>query len=136
MRQEMDFVGVGVGNYQICFDENFVVPLNAMQEDKIIYTDKKNYIVLRHAFVDLSMFAKLSKMHDNKIKLVNCNHIDMLEDGEFGLISSSFTSCNLKYVSWENDCESFSSCKIVIEFDNMDAFRKIEKCTKEGVILK
>lgn len=137
MAQEYSFVNVGVGNYQICFDEDFIIPLNYIQEDNVICTDKKNFIVLRHAFVDLQAFSKISRMHNNKIDHVNCIHINYIYDEDrYELVSSKLLGCSLKYIVWENECNEASSCKIVIEFEEMDAVTKAEACDRDGSLLK
>ncbi|HHX66467.1 MAG TPA: hypothetical protein GX708_00220, partial [Gallicola sp.] len=57
MQKELEkYVIKGVGNYQLCAIKkngsySFIVPLNYIQEDKIIKSKNKQFLVLRHAII-------------------------------------------------------------------------------------
>lgn len=127
MKYEKDeYVISGVGNYQFYFD-NFILPFNKMQEDKIIHTDKKNFLVLRHATIDFDSVEKIFRRFNNTVKQINMNHIGyMIPGSNKKLVSSRINNAKLKYIAIENECDGASAYKIVLEFDDIEFARKIE----------
>lgn len=122
-----EYVLHSVGNYQLCFNKHFIIPLNKIREDKIIHTSKKNFLVLRHATLELDKVNEVFNIVDNSINQINMNHIGrVVETDEDKMISSQINNAQLRYISIENEATSFADYKIVIEFDNIQFGTKIE----------
>jgi len=122
-----EYIPNGVGNYQLCFDGGYVLPLNKMIEDRLIHTPKTNFLVLRHATVDYEILQRMIKSNNNIVRKVNFNHdAYLLNDRKVYRIKSSVYNADLKYVSLENKVGEHSTFKIVLEFKNED----IDLCHK------
>lgn len=132
-KEKDQYVTRGVGNYQICVlrdNENysFIVPLNFMQEDKIIYTNKNKFLVLRHVFIEDKEFLNFIFNNNQEICVdVNSNHqVYKYEDYNNIYMAKSKFKGKIRYISVENNLESSSEYKIIIELSESDLFYKIE----------
>lgn len=127
----------GVGNYQIGVlkdDEkySFIVPLNLMQEDKIICTNKNKFLVLRHAFIEDKDFLNFIFNNNQEINVdINANHeIHTYKDYQNVYRAKSKFKGKIKYISIENSLGSASGYKIVIKLIETDLFYSIENINK------
>ena len=120
-----------VGNYQIgVLTDNekysFIIPLNFIQEDKIICTNKNKFLVLRHAFIEDKDFLNFAFNSNQEICVdINSNHEAYInEDNQNVYMAKSKFKGKIKYVSIENSLDSASGYKIIIELTESDLFYK------------
>ena len=119
--EDKEYSIMGVGNYQLCFSKHCIIPLNRMQEDKIILAKTKKFLVLRHATFDFEYLTRIFRMHGDKIERINMSHEGMmLADNNKKVISSIIKNAKLRYVAQEGECAEFAGLKIVIEFDHIE----------------
>jgi hypothetical protein len=116
------YVIKGVGNYQLCItkDNNnpsFVVPLNYIQEDRIIKSKSKQFLVLRHVIVEDIDFINFVANTTNDILFnIYSNHklIKVSDDYTEYRGESNFKG-KLVYMNIEQNIDSYSTYKIIIE---------------------
>jgi hypothetical protein len=122
----------GVGNYQICIlkdseNHSFIVPLNLIQEDKIISSNKNKFLVLRHAVVEDKDFLNFVFNNNQDIFAdINSNHeVYLLNEGEKAYRAESKFKGKIKYIRMENSLDTMSGYKIVIELNESKLFYNI-----------
>lgn len=132
-KEKDQYITRGVGNYQICVLKDnekyfFIIPLNFMQEDKIIYTNKNKFLVLRHAFIEDKEFLNFALNSNQEIYVdINSNHeIYKYKDYQNIYRAKSKFKGKIKYISIENSLDSASGYKIVIELIESDLFYNIK----------
>lgn len=126
-KEKDQYIVRGVGNYQICVlkdngNHSFIVPLNLIQEDKIISANKNKFLVLRHAVIEDKDFLNFVFNNNQDIYTnINCNHeVYILNDNENVYRAESKFKGKIKYISIENSLDSASEYKVVIELIESD----------------
>lgn len=132
MQKELEkYVIKGVGNYQLCVvKENgnppFVIPLNYMCEDKIIKTKEKQFLVLRHVFIEDIDFINYTMNNRNRITFeIFANHRIQNGFDNKDYIGESKFKGYLVYMSLEHECRSVGTYKIVIELSESNILHQI-----------
>lgn len=131
MQKELEkYVIKGVGNYQLCVKKEngghtFIVPLNYIQEDKIIKSKNKQFLVLRHALIeDIDFINFVMNIRNEIIFDINANH-EMLCDNNICHGESKFVG-SLVYIALEHEYRSAGTYKIVIELTESNLMYKIK----------
>jgi len=121
VKEDSKYVIEGVGNYQLCFkgDEDtfkLIVPLNYVQEDKIIKGKNKSWLVIRHATVDMNLIPLMMELPYNAKLLINGNHkiMDCDEDKAY-ILETQYQDCVMSYMVLENKSDSFGSYKLIFK---------------------
>ena len=132
MTKERDkYVINGVGNYQLCVKKengghSFIIPLNYIQEDKIIKSKNKQFLVLRHAIIEDVDFINFAMNNRDKIIFdINANHKILYDNNNYH--GESKFKGNLIYMSLEHECQSVGIYKIVIELSEINLMCQINK---------
>jgi len=132
LQKELEkYVIKGVGNYQLCAIKkngsySFIVPLNYIQEDKIIKSKNKQFLVLRHAIIKDVDFINFAMNNRNEIIFdINANHKILYDNNNYH--GESKFKGNLIYMSLENECQSAGTYKIVIELSETNLMCQINK---------
>lgn len=132
MQKELEkYVIKGVGNYQLCVKKengghSFIIPLNYIQEDKIIKLKNKQFLVLKHAFIeDIDFINFIMNSRDEIVLDINANH-EMLSDNSKCHGESKFIG-RLFCMTLEHECRSAGIYKIVIELSETNLMCQINK---------
>ena len=132
MQKELEkYVINGVGNYQLCVKKengghSFIIPLNYIQEDKIIKLKNKQFLVLKHAFIeDIDFINFIMNSRDEIIFDINANH-EMLCDNSKCHGESKFIG-RLFCMTLEHECRSAGTYKIIIELSETNLMCQINK---------
>jgi len=137
MTKERDkYVINGVGNYQLCVKKengghSFIIPLNYIQEDKIIKSKNKQFLVLRHAIIEDVDFINFAMNNRDEIIFdINANHrLQSIFDNKDCVGESRFVG-SLVYMVLEHECQSAGTYKIVIELSESNLMYKIKEDIK------
>lgn len=135
MNKEIDkYVIKGVGNYQLCVvksngNHSFVVPLNYIQEDKIIKSKSKQFLVLRHVVIEDIKFINYAINSTNEIVFnVYSNHeLIKLDNENIKYRGESNFKGKLVYMVLEQNMNSYATYKIVIELSKTNFLNSIKE---------
>jgi len=113
---------IGVMEYKLNFTDEHSLDLtfDMIQEDKMIWTKDKNYLVLRHATIDLKWFSKICRGFKNKIKSIDFITEKYTQDGSRSELRGALNDCEIQYIALEGESKNHRTCKIVILYEDIE----------------
>ena len=106
----------------------FYSSLDYLQEEEIIYSKNKNFIVLKHASLfDGEIIEYINNFKDkNKVKIQMCHHIKNIETGLEYLADSEFMG-TIRNIITSKSCDGDTQYKIIIEFISYKLFTNLQE---------
>jgi len=116
--KEIQYTTKGIMNYKIITDDNNILYLDKVSEDKMVRAKSECFLILRNATINTKCINILSKNFKKMLKIQRMQKIIDENNNKELICNIEMKNAEIIYMSLENKVKEFETYKIIFKLSN------------------